>query len=132
MHETNLKLSCLWGDLFRPRPAFYMSFTSSLRTSCRSRVSTYRSASRLSPIFLSSYFFRSLVLGPLNSLVWYVPSLRYTRGLGWRMHCGVLLNRVPINNISLVPPMAGLARRPHVHRLRPKLDSRGHGVPLAL
>jgi hypothetical protein len=25
---------------------------------------------------------------PLNSLVWYVPSLRYTRGLGWRMHCG--------------------------------------------
>jgi ankyrin repeat protein len=25
----------------------------------------------------------------LNSLVWYVPSLRYTRGLGWRMHCGV-------------------------------------------
>jgi hypothetical protein len=31
----------------------------------------------------------SLVLGPLNSLVWYVPSLRYTRGLGWRIHCGV-------------------------------------------
>jgi len=28
------------------------------------------------------------VLGLLNSLVWYVPSLRYTRGLGWRMHCG--------------------------------------------
>jgi hypothetical protein len=26
---------------------------------------------------------------PLNSLVWYVPSLRYTRGLGWRMHCCV-------------------------------------------
>jgi hypothetical protein len=36
-----------------------------------------------------SYFSISLVLGPLNSLVWYVPSLRYTRGLGWRMHCGV-------------------------------------------
>jgi hypothetical protein len=35
------------------------------------------------------YFFISLVLGPLNSLVWYVPSLRYTRGLGWRIHCGV-------------------------------------------
>jgi hypothetical protein len=60
-----------------------------------------------------SYFFIPLVLGPLNlgeypeggymavgsflflkeqikgiiiSLVWYVPSLRYTRGLGWRMH----------------------------------------------
>ena len=30
--------------------------------------------------------FIPLVLGPLNSLVWYVPSLRYTRG--WRMHCG--------------------------------------------
>jgi hypothetical protein len=36
-----------------------------------------------------SYFFISLVLGPLNSLVWYVPSLRYTLGLGWRIHCGV-------------------------------------------
>ena len=35
-----------------------------------------------------SYFFIPLVLGPLNSLVWYVPSLRYTRGLGWHMHCG--------------------------------------------
>jgi hypothetical protein len=35
-----------------------------------------------------SYFFIPLVLGPLNSLVWYVPSLRYTHGLGWRMHCG--------------------------------------------
>ena len=34
------------------------------------------------------YFFISLVLDPLNSLVWYVSSLRYTRGLGWRMHCG--------------------------------------------
>ena len=31
----------------------------------------------------------NLVLGPLNSVVWYVPSLRYTRGLGCRMHCGV-------------------------------------------
>jgi hypothetical protein len=35
-----------------------------------------------------SHFFIPLVLGPLNSLVWYVPSLRYTRGLGWRIHCG--------------------------------------------
>jgi hypothetical protein len=35
-----------------------------------------------------SHFFIPLVLGPLNSLVWYVSSLRYTRGLGWRMHCG--------------------------------------------
>ena len=36
-----------------------------------------------------SYFFIPLVLGPLNSVVWYVPSLMYTRGLGWRMLCGV-------------------------------------------
>ena len=35
-----------------------------------------------------SYFFIPLVLGPLNSLLWYVPSLSYTRGLGWLMHCG--------------------------------------------
>ena len=33
--------------------------------------------------------FQTIMLGPLNSLVWYIPSLRYTRGLGWRMHCGV-------------------------------------------
>ena len=36
-----------------------------------------------------SYFSISLVLGPLNSLAWYLPALRYTRGLGWRIHCGV-------------------------------------------
>jgi hypothetical protein len=35
-----------------------------------------------------SYLFTPLVLGPLNSLVWCVPSLRYTRSLGWLMHCG--------------------------------------------
>ena len=29
-----------------------------------------------------SYSFIPLVIGPLNSLVWYVPSLRYTHGLG--------------------------------------------------
>jgi hypothetical protein len=36
-----------------------------------------------------SYFFISLVIGPLNSIVWYVPSSRCTRGLGWRIHCSV-------------------------------------------
>jgi hypothetical protein len=36
-----------------------------------------------------SYFFTSLVLGPLNSLLWYVPSQRHARGLDWRIHCGV-------------------------------------------
>jgi hypothetical protein len=47
--------------------------------------STCMGQERLGP----SYIFISLVLGPLNSLVWYVPSLRYTRDLGWRIHCGV-------------------------------------------
>ncbi len=35
-----------------------------------------------------SYFFIPLVIGPLNSLVWYVPSLRYTNCLDWHIHCG--------------------------------------------
>jgi hypothetical protein len=47
-----------------------------------------------------SHFFIPLVLGPLNSLVWYVPSLGTHAG-----YAGVctavqrLLNQVPINNI---------------------------------
>jgi len=48
-------------------------------------------------VLCASYFFVSLVLGPLNSLVWYVPSLRYTRGLGWRIHCGVEVNESNTN-----------------------------------
>ena len=44
-----------------------------------------------------SYFFIPLVLGPLNSLVWYVPSLRYTRGLGCRMHCCAEVTESSIN-----------------------------------
>jgi hypothetical protein len=44
-----------------------------------------------------SYFLIPLVLGPRNSLVWYVPSLRYTRGLGWRMHCGVEVTELSTN-----------------------------------
>jgi hypothetical protein len=48
------------------------------------RISIGVGQGRLGP----SHFFIPLVLGPLNSLVWYVPSLRYTRGLDWRMHCG--------------------------------------------
>ena len=44
-----------------------------------------------------SYFFIPLVLGPLNSLVWYVPSLRYTRGLGWRIHCGAEVSESSTN-----------------------------------
>ena len=34
-------------------------------------------------------------------LVWYVPSLRYTRGLGWRMHCGAEVTESSTNIISL-------------------------------
>jgi hypothetical protein len=52
-----------------------------------------------------SYFFIPLVLGPLNSLVWYVPSSRYTRGLGWRMHCGAEVTESSTNkqhHISLM------------------------------
>jgi hypothetical protein len=56
----------------------------------RSRTGEGYSGGRKRGVVLGpSYFFISLVLGPLNSLVWYVPSLRYTRGLGWRIHCGV-------------------------------------------
>jgi hypothetical protein len=47
------------------------------------------------------YFFIPLVLGPLNSLVWYVPSLRYTHGLGWRMHCGVEVTESSTNKKHL-------------------------------
>jgi hypothetical protein len=54
------------------------------RPSLGTSLSLLEKVLRLGP----SYFFIPLVLGPLNSLVWYVPSLRYTRGLGWRMHCG--------------------------------------------
>ena len=53
-----------------------------------------------------SYFFIPLVLGPLNSLVWYVPSLRYTRGLGWRMHCGAEVTESSTNkqhHLSALP-----------------------------
>jgi hypothetical protein len=72
-----------------------------------------------------SHFFIPLVLGPLNSLVWYVPSLRYTRGLGWRMHCGAevtesstnkqhlssstrSLEDPPVTSRALVCPLAGV------------------------
>jgi len=49
-----------------------------------------------------SHFFIPLVLGPLNSLVWYVPSLRYTRGLGWRMHCGAEVTKLHVDSY---PPL---------------------------
>jgi len=47
------------------------------------RTHTHPGQERLGP----SYFFIPLVLGPLNSLVWYVPSLS-SLSLGWRIHCG--------------------------------------------
>jgi hypothetical protein len=51
-----------------------------------------------------SYFFIPLVIGPLNSLVWYVPSLRYTRGLGWRMHFGVEVTESSTNKQHHLSP----------------------------
>jgi hypothetical protein len=50
-----------------------------------------------------SYFFISLVLGPLNSLVCYVPSLSYTRGLGWRIHCDVEVTESSTNKQHINP-----------------------------
>ena len=35
--------------------------------------------------------------GPLNILVWYVPSLRYTHGLDCHMHCGVEVSESSTN-----------------------------------
>jgi len=46
--------------------------------------------------------FTSLVLGPLNSLVWYVPSLRYTRFQGWRIHCGVEVTESSTNKQHII------------------------------
>jgi hypothetical protein len=50
-----------------------------------------------------SHFFIPLVLGPLNSLVWYVPSLRYTRGLGWCMHRGAEVTESSTNKQHHLP-----------------------------
>ena len=46
--------------------------------------------------------FHIIVLGPLNSLVWYVPSFRYTRGLGWRIHCGVEVTKSSTNKQNII------------------------------
>jgi hypothetical protein len=50
------------------------------------------------------------VLGPLNSLVWYVPSLRYTHILGWCIHCCVEVTEsstnkqhIPSESIDNIP-----------------------------
>jgi hypothetical protein len=48
------------------------------------------------------HFFISLVLVPVNSLVWYVPSFRYTRGLGWRIHCGVEVTESSTNKQHII------------------------------
>ena len=75
-----------------------------------------------------SYFFIPLVLGPLNSLVWSVPSLRYTRGLGWRMHCGAEVTESSTNkqqhlSHSLSPPNLGPNTRKSAHH---QLEKVGH------
>ena len=87
-----------------------------------------------------SYFFIPLVLGPLNSLVWYVPSLRYTRGLGWRMHCGAKVTESSTNkqhHLSLGRPRErgeeaggrGSSRAPAPCACE-NVSSLGHGPPV--
>ena len=63
-----------------------------------------------------SYFFISLVSGPLNSLVWYVPSFRYTHDLGWRIHYGVKVTESSTNKqhiIILCPSPSCFSRTPN-------------------
>ena len=72
-----------------------------------------------------SHFFIPLVLGPLNSLVWYVPSLRYTRCLGWRMHCGAEVTESSTNKQHHLSASPG--GRPHAVAAsggRPPVDVR--------
>jgi hypothetical protein len=69
-----------------------------------------------------SYFFTSLVLGPLNSLVWYVPSLRYTRGLGWRIHCGVEVTELSTNKQHIINCIISFQMR-SAHRLHTQIYS---------
>jgi hypothetical protein len=74
-----------------------------------------------------SYFFIPLVLGPLKSLVLYVPSLRYTRGLGWRMHCGVEVTESSTNkqhHLSFGPP-SNPPTKATPRRVRPDLRRPG-------
>jgi hypothetical protein len=61
-----------------------------------------------------SYFFIPSVLGPLNSLVWYVPSSRYTRGLGWQLHCCVEVTKSSTNKQH---HLSTFITRPPVHHL---------------
>jgi hypothetical protein len=58
------------------------------------------SQERLGP----SYFFISLVLGPLNSLLWYVPSLRYI----WRSAL-ILFLQEQIKDIIITHTLGGVA-----------------------
>jgi hypothetical protein len=84
-----------------------------------------------------SYFFISLVLGPLNSLVWYVPSLRHTCGLSWRIHCGVEVpesstNKQQHRHLASTPPLSAFTSdtgmrinfcNPHTHTSTLKTSS---------
>jgi len=63
------------------------------------------------PVARTTLRFISLVLGPLNSLVWYVPFLRYTRGLGWRIHCGVEVTESSTNTQHTIDLSLSLSSR---------------------
>ena len=78
------------------------------------------------------YFFISLVLGPLNSLVWYVPSLRYIRGLGWRMHCCVEVTESSTNKQHHLSANALLHGGPGVRGGQERLGPSYFFIPLVL
>ena len=61
-----------------------------------------------------SYFFTSLVPGPLNSLVWYVPSSRLTRGLGWRIHYGSKVTESSTNKQHIIITADGVDYRDYI------------------
>jgi hypothetical protein len=66
------------------------------------------------------------VLGPLNSLVWYVPSLRYTRGLGWRMHCGAEVTESSTNKQHHLSQKEGRKEGKKRERKKGREERKGH------
>jgi hypothetical protein len=58
--------------------------------------------------------FHTISARPPKHLAWYVPFLRYTRGLGWRIHCGVEVTESSTNKHHhqrnlLQPPTNGVS-----------------------
>jgi hypothetical protein len=57
----------------------------------------------------------------INSLVWYVPSLRHTRGLGWRMHCGAEVTESSTNKQHHHALAGSSAQHTHMRKLKPRV-----------